>query len=50
VSGARLEYFDQEANERYMPHVIETAAGLTRGLLAVLCEATPSTRAVRRPS
>jgi glycyl-tRNA synthetase len=39
VSGARLEYFDQEANERYLPHVIEPAAGLTRGLLAVLCEA-----------
>ena len=39
VSGARLEYFDQERNERYLPHVIEPAAGLTRGLLAVLCEA-----------
>ncbi len=38
-SGARLEYFDQERNERYLPHVIEPAAGLTRGLLAVLCEA-----------
>jgi glycyl-tRNA synthetase len=39
ASGARLEYFDQERNERYVPHVIEPAAGLTRGLLAVLCEA-----------
>ena len=39
VSGARLEYFDQERNERFLPHVIEPAAGLTRGLLAVLCEA-----------
>ena len=39
VSGAKLEYFDQEKNERYLPHVIEPAAGLTRGLLAVLCEA-----------
>jgi glycyl-tRNA synthetase len=39
VSGAKLEYFDQERNERYLPHVIEPAAGLTRGLLAVLCEA-----------
>jgi glycyl-tRNA synthetase len=38
-SGAKLEYFDQEKNERYLPHVIEPAAGLTRGLLAVLCEA-----------
>jgi glycyl-tRNA synthetase len=39
VSGVRLDYFDQERNERYLPHVIEPAAGLTRGLLAVLCEA-----------
>jgi glycyl-tRNA synthetase len=38
-SGVKLEYFDQEKNERYVPHVIEPAAGLTRGLLAVLCEA-----------
>ncbi|MHC4948846.1 MAG: glycine--tRNA ligase, partial [Planctomycetota bacterium] len=26
----KLEYFDQERNERYLPHVIEPAAGLTR--------------------
>jgi len=39
TSGANLEYFDQERNERYLPHVIEPAAGLTRGLLAVICEA-----------
>ncbi len=39
VSGVKLEYFDQEKNERYLPHVIEPAAGLTRGLLAALCEA-----------
>jgi glycyl-tRNA synthetase len=39
TSGANLEYFDQERGERYLPHVIEPAAGLTRGLLAVLCEA-----------
>jgi len=39
ASGANLEYFDQERNERYLPHVIEPAAGLTRGLLAVICEA-----------
>ncbi|MGI9013353.1 MAG: glycine--tRNA ligase [Phycisphaerales bacterium] len=35
----KLEYFDQERNERYLPHVIEPAAGLTRGMLALLCEA-----------
>jgi len=35
----KLEYFDQERNERYLPHVIEPAAGLTRGVLALLCAA-----------
>ncbi len=38
-SGAKLEYFDQERNDRYLPHVIEPAAGLTRGVLAILCDA-----------
>ncbi|MFM9994886.1 MAG: glycine--tRNA ligase [Phycisphaerales bacterium] len=48
-SGAKLEYFDQDRGEllpngskkgeRYLPHVIEPAAGLDRGVLAVLCEA-----------
>jgi glycyl-tRNA synthetase len=35
----KLEYFDQERNERYIPEVIEPAAGLTRGVLVLLCEA-----------
>lgn len=38
-SKTKLEYFDQERNERYLPHVIEPAAGLSRAVLAVLCEA-----------
>ncbi|USN98442.1 MAG: glycine--tRNA ligase [Phycisphaeraceae bacterium] len=38
-SGAKLEYFDQERNERYLPHVIEPSAGLDRGVLAAICEA-----------
>lgn len=39
-SGAKLEYMDPMDNtKRYLPHVIEPAAGLTRGVLAVLCEA-----------
>ncbi|MEM6812293.1 MAG: glycine--tRNA ligase [Pseudomonadota bacterium] len=39
-SKQKLEYLDPERNnERYMPHVIEPASGLTRGVLAVLCEA-----------
>ncbi|MCC5785776.1 MAG: glycine--tRNA ligase [Phycisphaerales bacterium] len=44
----KLEYFDQERNERYLPHVIEPSAGLDRGVLALLCEAyTPD---LDRPS
>ena len=35
----KLEYFDQERNTRYIPHVIEPAAGLTRGVLVLLSEA-----------
>ncbi|MBN8521141.1 MAG: glycine--tRNA ligase [Alphaproteobacteria bacterium] len=39
-SGQKLDYIDPERNnERYIPHVIEPAAGLTRGVLALLCEA-----------
>ena len=38
-SGAKLTYFDQERNEHYLPHVIEPAAGLSRGVLVLLCEA-----------
>jgi glycyl-tRNA synthetase len=35
-SGKRLEYFDQPANRRYVPFVIETSVGADRTLLAVL--------------
>lgn len=38
-SGAKLEYFDQEKNQRYMPHVVEPSAGADRGTLALICEA-----------
>ncbi|MCH7604134.1 MAG: glycine--tRNA ligase, partial [Planctomycetes bacterium] len=58
-SKTNLEYFDQELQvkllsegvdkeeikkrSKYLPHVIEPAAGLTRGVLALLCEAyTPT--------
>ncbi|TVQ57922.1 MAG: glycine--tRNA ligase [Phycisphaerales bacterium] len=37
--GDKLQYFDQERNERYFPHVIEPSAGADRGTLALLCEA-----------
>ncbi len=35
-SGKKLEYFDQGANKRYVPFVVETAVGPNRTLLAVL--------------
>jgi glycyl-tRNA synthetase len=38
-SGQRLEYFDQATNERYMPHVVEPAAGATRAMMAFLLAA-----------
>lgn len=37
--GDRMKYFDQEANERYFPHIIEPSAGVDRGALALLCDA-----------
>ena len=38
-SGADLSYFDQTKGERWVPYVIEPAAGLTRAVLAFLLEA-----------
>jgi glycyl-tRNA synthetase len=46
-AGVKLSYFDQQKNDpetgkagwRYTPYVIEPAAGLTRGVLALLCDA-----------
>ncbi|MBI2234085.1 MAG: glycine--tRNA ligase [Micavibrio aeruginosavorus] len=38
-SGVKLEYMDPVTQEKFMPHVIEPAAGLTRGVLAMITEA-----------
>jgi len=38
-SGEKLEYFDQASKERYVPHVIEPAAGADRATLAFLVDA-----------
>ncbi|MEC6988576.1 MAG: glycine--tRNA ligase, partial [Actinomycetota bacterium] len=38
-SGERLDYFDQATNERYVPYVIEPAAGATRTMAAFLLAA-----------
>ena len=39
ASGKSLDYFDQEAGERYIPYVIEPSLGADRVALAFLCEA-----------
>ena len=38
-SGKKMEYFETETNERFLPYIIETSAGLNRMLLAVLNDA-----------
>jgi glycyl-tRNA synthetase len=38
-SGQKLEYVDTASGERYVPHVIEPAAGADRALLAFLVDA-----------
>jgi glycyl-tRNA synthetase len=38
-SGEKLDFFDQGTNERYVPHVIEPAAGATRTAMAFLMAA-----------
>ncbi|MFT3872270.1 MAG: glycine--tRNA ligase [Nocardioides sp.] len=48
-SGQDLSYYDQAADERYMPYVVEPAAGLTRSLMAFLIDSydedeAPNTR------
>ncbi|MGY8926099.1 MAG: glycine--tRNA ligase [Flavobacteriales bacterium] len=36
VSGKKLQYFDPEINENYVPYVVETSIGLDRMFLAIL--------------
>ena len=39
TSGKDLTYFDQEANEHYIPYVVEPSLGVERTVLSVLCDA-----------
>ena len=39
TSGVSMEYFDQAANEKYIPYVIEPSLGADRVALAFLCDA-----------
>jgi len=38
-SGKKLQYFDPEINESYVPYVVETSVGLDRTFLAILSSA-----------
>ena len=38
-SGKSMEYFDEEAKAKYIPHVIEPSAGVDRLCLALICNA-----------
>ncbi len=38
-SGKKLEYFDNETDSRFIPHVVEPASGVDRSLLAFLVDA-----------
>ena len=38
-SGKKMEYFDPQTQERYVPYVVETAAGLDRTILLLLSDA-----------
>ena len=39
ISGQKLEYFDPETNEKYVPYVIEPSLGVERLFLAIVTEA-----------
>ena len=39
ASGEKLEYFDPDRGESYVPHVIEPAAGVDRAMLAFVVDA-----------
>ena len=39
ASGKPLEYFDEEAKTKFVPHVVEPSTGVDRTLLALICEA-----------
>ena len=38
-SGKKLQYFDAELNQNYIPYVVETSVGVDRLILLILCNA-----------
>jgi glycyl-tRNA synthetase len=49
ASGTRLEWVDSGTGERYVPHVIEPAAGVNRSLLAFIVDAYAEEVVAERP-
>ncbi|HXG76109.1 MAG TPA: glycine--tRNA ligase [Gaiellaceae bacterium] len=49
ASGTRLEWVDTESGERYIPHVIEPAAGVNRSMLAFMVDAYDEEVVADRP-
>ncbi len=39
LSGKKLEFVDTVTKERYVPYIVETSGGVSRGLMAFLCNA-----------
>jgi glycyl-tRNA synthetase len=48
-SGKDLSYFDQQANERFIPYVVEPAMGADRTLLAMLVDAYDEEEGEKEP-
>jgi glycyl-tRNA synthetase len=49
ASGTRLEWVDTESGERYIPHVVEPAAGVNRSMLAFMVDAYDEEVVADRP-
>jgi glycyl-tRNA synthetase len=49
ASGTRLEWVDSATGERYVPHVVEPAAGVNRSLLAFIVDAYDEEVVAERP-
>jgi len=49
ASGTKLEWVDTESGERYIPHVVEPAAGVNRSMLAFMVDAYDEEVVADRP-
>jgi glycyl-tRNA synthetase len=49
ASGTKLEWVDTESGERYIPHVVEPAAGVNRSMLAFMIDAYDEEVVADRP-